>query len=36
VLVKDSICNCPPETTYAGIDNITPGGPWKICMCNGC
>jgi hypothetical protein len=36
VIVKDSDCDCPPETTYAGMDNITPGGPWKICMCNGC
>jgi hypothetical protein len=29
-----SRCDCPKNTHYAGMDNITPGGPWKICMCN--
>jgi hypothetical protein len=26
-------CNCPSGTTYAGMDNTSRGGPWKICMC---
>lgn len=26
-------CNCPSDTTYAGMDNITAGGPYKICTC---
>jgi hypothetical protein len=32
-------CDCPPGTSYSPektvIDRVTPGGPWKICMCNG-
>src|SRR3989338_5814371 len=27
-------CNCPSDTTYAQMDNITAGGPYKICTCN--
>ncbi|MBS3055068.1 MAG: hypothetical protein J4452_01080 [Candidatus Aenigmarchaeota archaeon] len=27
-------CNCPSGTTYAGMDNMAPGGPYKICTCN--
>ncbi len=27
-------CNCPSGTTYAGMDNTAPGGPYKICTCN--
>lgn len=26
-------CECPTDTTYAGMDNITAGGPYKICTC---
>ena len=36
VLVKASDCNCPAGTTYNSMDNVTAGGPWKICTCNGC
>lgn len=32
-------CDCPLGTTYypekTVIDRVTPGGPWKICLCNG-
>jgi hypothetical protein len=28
-------CNCPIGTTYDSMDNVTPGGPYKICMCDG-
>jgi alpha-tubulin suppressor-like RCC1 family protein len=27
-------CACPSNTTLAGTDNVTPGGPWKMCTCN--
>jgi len=28
-------CECPSDTTYEGNrDTITPGGPYKICICN--
>jgi len=33
VIVPDS-CKCPSDTTYAQMDNITAGGPYKICTCN--
>ena len=26
-------CNCPSDTVYAQMDNITKGGPYKICTC---
>ncbi len=26
-------CNCPSNTTYAGMDNVSAGGPWKMCTC---
>ena len=26
-------CNCPSDTTFAGMDNTAPGGPYKICTC---
>ena len=29
-----STCDCPSNTTYAGMDNVSAGGPWKICTCN--
>lgn len=32
VIVPDK-CNCPSDTKYAQMDNITPGGPYKICTC---
>ena len=31
--VPDS-CDCPTDTTYAGMDNTAAGGPYKICTCN--
>ena len=33
VIVPDS-CSCPSDTTYAQMDNVTAGGPYKICTCN--
>ena len=33
IVVHDS-CNCPSDTYYSGTtDVVTPGGPWKICIC---
>lgn len=32
-LVPDE-CACPSGTTSAGIDSVTPGGPWRMCTCN--
>ncbi len=27
-------CPCPEaDSTYASVDNITPGGPYNICVC---
>lgn len=26
-------CNCPSDTVFAQMDNITKGGPYKICTC---
>lgn len=26
-------CNCPSDTDYVQMDNITKGGPYKICKC---
>lgn len=28
-------CACPSGTTLAGKDNVTAGGPYNICTCNG-
>ena len=27
-------CNCPNDTKYVQMDNVSPGGPYKICTCN--
>jgi hypothetical protein len=32
VIVPDK-CNCPSDTKYSQMDNITAGGPYKICTC---
>lgn len=32
VIVLDS-CGCPSDTTFSQMDNITAGGPYKICVC---
>jgi hypothetical protein len=32
VIVPDK-CNCPSDTKYAQMDNVTVGGPYKICTC---
>ncbi len=32
VIVPGS-CDCPSDTTYAQMDNVTAGGPYKICTC---
>lgn len=32
VIVPDK-CDCPGDTEYAQMDNITAGGPYKICTC---
>ena len=26
-------CDCPSDSTYASMDNVAPGGPYKICVC---
>ncbi|MFH1046713.1 MAG: hypothetical protein V1738_00255 [Patescibacteria group bacterium] len=26
-------CNCPAGSAFDSMDNITPGGPYKICVC---
>lgn len=26
-------CDCPSNTTFAGRDNVTSGGPWNMCQC---
>lgn len=33
-VIVPASCNCPSDTTYAQMDNITAGGPYKICTCN--
>lgn len=33
-VIVPASCNCPGDTTYAQMDNITAGGPYKICTCN--
>lgn len=32
VIVPDS-CGCPSDTKFSQMDNITAGGPYKICVC---
>ncbi len=32
VIVPDR-CRCPEDTNYAGMDNVSPGGPYKMCTC---
>lgn len=32
-IIVPASCNCPSDTTYAGMDNISSGGPYKICSC---
>ena len=32
-VVVPGSCDCPSDTTFAGMDNITAGGPYKICKC---
>ena len=27
-------CLCPGDTTFAQMDNVTAGGPYRICSCN--
>jgi hypothetical protein len=33
--VVPASCACPSGTTLAGKDNVTAGGPYNICSCNG-
>src|SRR3989304_2521381 len=33
-VIVPASCNCPSDTTYAQMDNVTAGGPYKICTCN--
>ncbi|MBU0540624.1 hypothetical protein KKF59_01920 [Patescibacteria group bacterium] len=32
-IIVPASCDCPSDTAYAQMDNITPGGPYKICTC---
>lgn len=32
-VIVPASCNCPNDTTYAQMDNITAGGPYRICTC---
>ncbi|OHA48210.1 MAG: hypothetical protein A2991_03395 [Candidatus Terrybacteria bacterium RIFCSPLOWO2_01_FULL_58_14] len=32
IIVPDR-CECPSDTTYVGVDNTAPGGPYKQCIC---
>jgi len=32
VIVR-STCNCPSDTVFSGMDNITAGGPYRMCTC---
>ena len=36
VIVPECCNKCPGETSFAGMDNVTSGGPYFICTCNGC
>lgn len=33
--VVPQTCSCPTGTTQDGVDNVTSGGPYFICTCNG-
>ncbi|OGH07696.1 MAG: hypothetical protein A2W22_00480 [Candidatus Levybacteria bacterium RBG_16_35_11] len=33
-VIVPASCSCPSDTTYAQMDNITAGGPYRICTCN--
>jgi|SRR3989338_5946358 len=33
-VIVPASCRCPSDTTYAQMDNITAGGPYRICTCN--
>jgi len=33
-VIVPASCSCPSDTTYAQMDNVTAGGPYKICTCN--
>ncbi len=33
VIVPGSCPKCPDDTTFAQMDNVTPGGPYRICTC---
>ncbi|KKU94759.1 MAG: Hemagglutinin-related protein [Parcubacteria group bacterium GW2011_GWA1_48_11b] len=32
-VVVPASCDCPSDTNFAQMDNITAGGPYKICTC---
>jgi sugar lactone lactonase YvrE len=32
--VVPASCTCPANTTQCGVDNVTAGGPYKVCCCN--
>ena len=32
-VIVPASCSCPSDTTYAQMDNVTAGGPYKICTC---
>ena len=32
-VITYSYCDCPSDTNYVSMDNITAGGPYKICTC---
>ncbi len=32
-VVVPASCNCPSDTDFAQMDNVTAGGPYKICTC---
>lgn len=36
VIVPECCNKCPPESTFAGRDTVTSGGPYLQCSCNGC
>jgi hypothetical protein len=33
-LAVPASCDCPVDTTFAQMDNITAGGPYRICVCD--
>jgi hypothetical protein len=36
VIVPDCCPSCPANSTPAGIDKVTPGGPYIQCSCDKC